>query len=113
MGVVTITWQVPAPQPANISFGRVSFCLQGRGRAVIKVIRHSSLHGAVTDCFRGVKGDGNCGGPIGAQPWAPEPPAIGIQPKGQMISYARADKEKWEMEGASLIALYSSDGVAA
>jgi hypothetical protein len=32
MGVVTITWQVPAPQPASISLGRVSFCLQGKGR---------------------------------------------------------------------------------
>lgn len=27
MGVVTITWQVPAPQPASISLYRVSFCL--------------------------------------------------------------------------------------
>ena len=30
MGVVTITWQVPAPQPASISFNNVSFCLDGR-----------------------------------------------------------------------------------
>ena len=28
MGVVTTTWQVPAPQPASISLNRVSFCLQ-------------------------------------------------------------------------------------
>lgn len=28
MGVVTITWQVPAPQPASISLNRVNFCLQ-------------------------------------------------------------------------------------
>lgn len=48
MGVVTITWQVPAPQPANISLGKVSFCLQGRGRTMVEVIRNNSLHGSGT-----------------------------------------------------------------
>lgn len=60
MGVVTITWQVPAPQPASISFSSVS-CLQG-GRGGAAGRRQGSLPPWQLPVGVGVKADGGGGG---------------------------------------------------
>lgn len=50
---------------------------------------------------------------MGAQPWAPDSPATGIQPEGQMSHTQGAHKEKWGTERANLVPPHSRDGVTA